>query len=76
MIAELKVAKLLAGFRVKPAADVEALIDAICGLSDFYLDHRRLIGDIEINPIIVMPKGVRAVDVRVIRTRQEQGAST
>jgi acetate---CoA ligase (ADP-forming) len=67
MIAELKVAKLLAGFRGKPPADVDALIKAICGLSDFYLDHRHLLSDIEINPIIVLAKGVRAVDVRPIR---------
>jgi acyl-CoA synthetase (NDP forming) len=66
MIGELKVAKLLAGFRGRPAADLDALIAAICGLSDFYLDHRRLLTDLEINPLIVLPKGkgVRAVDVR------------
>ena len=69
MIAELKVAKLLAGYRGKPAADVDALVQAICGLSDFYLDHRHLISDIEINPIIVQTKGLRAVDVRLIRPR-------
>ena len=38
MIGDLKVAKLLAGFRGKPAADVDALVRAICGLSAFY--HR------------------------------------
>ncbi|MCC6887019.1 MAG: acetate--CoA ligase family protein [Hyphomicrobiales bacterium] len=67
MIGELKAAKLLAGFRGRPAADVEALIKAICGLSEFYLDHRHLISDIEINPLIVRPGGVRAVDVRLVR---------
>ncbi|HWF96334.1 MAG TPA: acetate--CoA ligase family protein [Xanthobacteraceae bacterium] len=67
MIGELKVAKLLAGFRGRPTADVDALIAAICGLSDFYLDHRHLLTDFEINPLIVLPKGqgVRAVDVRI-----------
>ncbi len=67
MIGELKIAKLLAGFRGKPAADVEALVQAICGLSDFYLAHRQLLSDIEINPLIVLANGVRAVDVRLIR---------
>jgi succinyl-CoA synthetase beta subunit len=58
---------LLAGFRGRPAADVDALITAICGLSDFYLDHRHRLTDLEINPLIVLPKGqgVRAVDVRI-----------
>jgi acetyltransferase len=67
MIGELKVAKLLAGFRGRPAADIDALVAAICGLSDFYLDHRHLMTELEINPLIVLPngKGVRAVDVRV-----------
>src|SRR5262249_31194778 len=37
MIAELKVAKLLAGFRGRPQADVDALVRAICGLSALYL---------------------------------------
>jgi acetate---CoA ligase (ADP-forming) len=67
MIGELKVASLLAGFRGRPAADCDALIAAICGLSDFYLDHRHLLTDFEVNPLIVLPKGkgVRAIDVRV-----------
>jgi acetyltransferase len=67
MIAELKVARLLAGFRGRPAADLDALVTAICGLSDFYLEHRHLLSDLEVNPLIVLPKGkgVRAVDVRM-----------
>ena len=55
MIGDLKVAKLLAGFRGKPAADVDALVARICGLSDFYLEHRHLLSDLEINPLIVLP---------------------
>jgi acetyltransferase len=68
MIGELKVAKLLAGFRGKPAGDVDALVQAICGLSDFYLEHRHLLSDLEINPLMVLAKGngVRAVDVRPV----------
>jgi acetate---CoA ligase (ADP-forming) len=68
MIGELKVAQLLAGFRGRPAADLDALVKAICGLSDFYLDHRHLMADLEVNPLIVLAKGegVRAVDVRPV----------
>jgi acetyltransferase len=71
MIGELKVAKLLAGFRGRPAADLDALIAAICGLSELYLDHRHLLTDLEVNPLIVLPKGkgVRAVDVRTVAVR-------
>jgi acetyltransferase len=68
MIADLKVAQLLAGYRGKPAADIDALVAAICGLSTLYLDHRHLLSDLEINPLIVLAKGkgVRAVDVRPV----------
>ncbi len=68
MIDRLKLAKLLAGFRGRPAADRAALEDAILSLGRFFLDHRSKIDDIEINPLIVRDngKGVCAVDVRVI----------
>ena len=48
------------------AADMEALVGAICGLSDFYIDHRHTLADLEVNPLIVLEegKGVRAVDIR------------
>ena len=68
MLGELKVGKLLAGFRGRPPADTDALVAAICGLSDFFLAHRHLLTDLEINPLMVPPKGqgVRAVDVRTV----------
>ncbi len=73
MIAGLKLSRLLAGYRGQPEADTEALVRAICGLSDFYLAHRHWLTDIEINPLIVLPKGlgVRAVDVRPIYSDTE-----
>ncbi len=70
MIAELKVAKLLAGFRGRPAGRHRgAGARPSAASSDFYLDHRHLLSDLEINPLIVLAKGhgVRAVDVRMVR---------
>jgi acetate---CoA ligase (ADP-forming) len=67
MLAELRVTRLLQGFRGRPAGNIEALVRAICGLADVYLDHRHLLHDLEINPLIVGPDGVRAVDVRMVR---------
>ncbi len=69
MLGELKSFKLLEGFRGSRKADVEALVAAVVGLSDIFLDHRHLLDDLEVNPLIVRPKGkgVAAVDVRPIR---------
>lgn len=67
-IAALKLKKLLDGYRGAPPADIEALYDAVEAVGKFYLDHRSRIADLEINPLIVRPKGqgVCAVDVRTI----------
>jgi acetyltransferase len=68
MIDRLKLAKLLAGYRGRPAADRAALEKTVNALAQFYLDHRARIADIEINPLMVRPdgQGAVAVDVRVI----------
>ena len=59
--------------RGRPARDVDALVRAICGLSRYYLDHRAWLADLEINPLIVLPrgKGVRAVDIRAVPRRKQ-----
>ena len=66
LIEDLSINKLIKGFRGSKPADRETLIDAICGLSKFYLDHRPWLSDLEINPLIIREKGegVRAVDIR------------
>ncbi len=69
MLDELKAVRLLHGYRGSPAADLDALVAAICTLSDFFLDHRTWLADLEINPLVVLEKGngVRAVDIRPVR---------
>jgi acetate---CoA ligase (ADP-forming) len=66
MVDGLKLARLLSGFRGRPAADRAALEAAALALGRFFLDHRARIEDIEINPLMVRPKGAVAVDVRVV----------
>ena len=67
MLGKLRIKQLLDGWRGSAPADMEALAKGICNLSAFYLTHRDAIGNLEINPVIVMPqsKGLRAVDIRV-----------
>lgn len=67
LLAKLRIARLLDGWRGSAASDKAALIRAIVSLCQLYLEHRDAIGDIEINPLIVMPEGqgLRAVDIRI-----------
>ena len=57
MIGETKVAKLLAGARGRPAADIDALADAIAALSERIAASDGSLQDIEINPLFAMPSG-------------------
>ena len=66
MVDGLKLSKLLAGYRGRPAADRAALEKTVLALARFFLDHRAKIADIEINPLMVRENGAVAVDVRVL----------
>jgi acetyltransferase len=68
MLGELKISTLLDGFRGGGPTDKDALIAGIKGLADFFLDHRTWLADIEINPLMVRPKGkgICAVDIRAV----------
>src|SRR6266545_2322185 len=74
MIDGLKLAKLVAGYRGRPAADRAALEAAALALGRFFLDHRARIKDIEINPLMVRQTGAVAVDVRVLWRDGVEGA--
>jgi acetate---CoA ligase (ADP-forming) len=64
----------LKGFRRMPAADRQAVIDALIRLSRLAHDFPQLT-EIEINPLRVMPaeEGAWAVDVRIKLDRDRQG---
>jgi len=68
MLSEIKASKLLEGFRGAPPADIDAFVQSVVGLGDAFLNHRNLLDDLEVNPMIVRRKGegVAAVDVRLV----------
>lgn len=68
MLEELRGKAVLGEFRGAPARDLDALVTAIRGLSDLYVEHRQHLADLEVNPLIVgaVGEGVRAVDVRPV----------
>jgi acyl-CoA synthetase (NDP forming) len=67
-IASLKVAKLLEGYRGKPAGDVEAAIDAVMAIATYAYAQRDKLAELDVNPLMVLPrgKGVMAVDALVV----------
>lgn len=59
----LKIARLLHGYRGKPAGDVEAVIDTVEAVARFAWDHRDRLAELDVNPLMVLPKGQGAVAV-------------
>jgi acetyl coenzyme A synthetase (ADP forming)-like protein len=67
MILETRVGKLLSGYRGSPLADLGAVVDVLLKLGQLALDLPA-ISEIEINPLVVYPKGqgALALDCRTI----------
>jgi len=68
MLAGTRAAKVLAGVRGAPAADAPAVVDCLYGLADFAWANRDWIAEIDLNPIIVLPKsgGCVIVDALIV----------
>jgi acetate---CoA ligase (ADP-forming) len=68
MIAEVKGARLLQGFRGRPAADLEALADTLVRVSYLATHLEGHLAELDINPLMVVPsgQGVKAVDALVV----------
>ena len=68
MLAELKGAKILGGYRGAPPVDVDAVVDVLVRLSWLISDHQERIAEIDVNPVFVRAKGngVVAADALVV----------
>ena len=68
MISEVKGAKLLQGFRGKPACDLDALAGVLVNVSHLAVHLNGQLAELDINPLLVLPKGqgVKAVDALVL----------
>ncbi|MEV5571924.1 GNAT family N-acetyltransferase [Spirillospora sp. NPDC052269] len=64
LAAGTRVSALLVGHAARPAADLPALRDTLLRLSRLVADHPE-IAELDLNPLIVRPDGVIAVDARV-----------
>lgn len=72
MIREVKVSRLLAGFRGRPPADIDALAQALVCMSGMAVQLEGRLLELDINPLRVLPKGqgVKAVDALATLSRQ------
>jgi len=62
----LKIAKLLSGYRGKPAADMTALVKSIMAIAAFAEANRGKLLELDVNPLMVRADGAVAVDALVV----------
>jgi acetyltransferase len=63
-MARTRVARLLAGYRDRPAADRNAVADVLVRISQLVADQAE-VSEIDINPLLADDKGVVALDARI-----------
>jgi acyl-CoA synthetase (NDP forming) len=75
MIAELRGAAMLQGARGQPPCDVDALADALSKLSVFAAAQRGLFTSIDVNPLLVRPRGegAAALDALILTPEAAPG---
>ncbi len=72
MITRTRVARLLAGWRERPAADVEAVAAVLVALSELAVALPNIV-ELDVNPLIADAGGVLALDARIVVAAQVPG---
>ena len=65
-LARLRLGAVLAGTRGQPSADLDAIADAITGLSRLACELGDMLDALDINPLICTPSGAMAADVLLV----------
>ena len=68
LLGQFRGARLLEGVRGAPPSDVETLVDLLVAVSCFAADHRDTVAEIDLNPVIVHPRGhgLSVVDALIV----------
>ena len=61
----LACAPLLAGYRGKPGADIDAILDAVESVQNYVIANADTVDEVEINPLICSASGAVAVDALI-----------
>jgi acyl-CoA synthetase (NDP forming) len=66
MVDEVVGSALLRGARGRPKGDVKALIDTIMKVQKLAVENADNLVELDINPLVVLPKGVVALDALAV----------
>lgn len=71
LLDELKGKSILHGARGKTPIDTEAIVDVLLKVSALMIDHGEQIQELDINPLVVYEKGIRAADAMLVVKEQQ-----
>jgi succinyl-CoA synthetase beta subunit len=74
MLREIRSAPLLRGYRGTPAVDTTSIVRALLNLSRLMCRFSGVIQEVEINPMLMTPRGGVAVDAMAVLARRSQDA--
>ena len=70
MIHEIKGFPILDGYRGKPKADIDAIVNVLLKISDLVVKYEE-INEMDLNPVFIYDKGLICVDARIILKKGE-----
>jgi len=70
-IHEIKGFPILDGYRGKPKADIDAIVNTLLKISDLVTKYEE-INEMDLNPVFIYEKGLVCVDARIILKRPEK----
>jgi hypothetical protein len=70
MLARMRGAKLLAGYRGTAALDVDALVEALVALGRLAVELEDVVQSVDVNPFVALPQGGLALDALIVLQRQ------
>jgi len=65
---QLRIWPLINGYRGKPAADLQAIVDAILGVQAYVVANAKVVSEVEVNPLMCTPTRAIAVDALIRAT--------
>lgn len=68
-IGRLRVAKLIDSYRGGAAGDLAAVVAAVKAVADYAVANNHTLAELDVNPLIVLPKGAIAVDALIRKSR-------
>lgn len=71
MIKEIKGFPILDGYRGKPKADIDAIVQTLLKVSELVIKHEEIY-EMDLNPVFIYDKGLICVDARIILKKPEK----